>query len=155
MKSFQCETYTLPPPRFRPALDVAGVCCEYDGKILLIQRSIHVSQPETWGFAAGKAEKGETIIETALRELKEETGLVLKQNDITYLMKMYCRQPAIDYIFHGFAIVLTEKPAICLNPQEHSAYQWVTVEEALQMNLMGGGQCALRQYQRLRVRLKP
>jgi len=46
-------------------------------KILLVQ-----SRGKMWGFAKGSLEIGETIQECAIRELKEETGIILTINDI-------------------------------------------------------------------------
>lgn len=46
-------------------------------ELLLIQRSDSSSfEPGTWGLPGGSLEPGETIVECALRELREETGLV-------------------------------------------------------------------------------
>lgn len=49
-----------------------------DNTVLLIQSSGY-----KWGFPKGRQEKNETVIETALRELKEETGIILTDEDIS------------------------------------------------------------------------
>lgn len=47
-----------------------------DGKsILLLQRSDSGKHPETWALPGGKAKEGESDIATAIREVKEETGI--------------------------------------------------------------------------------
>lgn len=45
-----------------------------NGRVLLVQRS---NSPDAgiWGFPGGKVERGETMLQAAVRELKEETGV--------------------------------------------------------------------------------
>lgn len=45
------------------------------GRVLLVQRS---NSPDAgrWGFPGGKVERGETMMQAAVRELKEETGVI-------------------------------------------------------------------------------
>lgn len=42
---------------------------------------------EVWGFPKGKINQGETEEEAALRETKEETGLIFKREDIVFFHK--------------------------------------------------------------------
>jgi 8-oxo-dGTP pyrophosphatase MutT (NUDIX family) len=54
---------------------VAGVVIKKDGKYLLVQENCPGSKIHgLWNFPAGKAEEGDTIEETAIREAKEESG---------------------------------------------------------------------------------
>jgi len=41
---------------------------------------VYGRKSQKWGFPKGHMEYGETEKETALRELKEETGITLRQN---------------------------------------------------------------------------
>lgn len=50
-----------------------GFLISYDGKFLLVKSS----GGNIWGIPKGVKEKGESDLEAALRELKEETGLDL------------------------------------------------------------------------------
>ncbi|WP_341367635.1 NUDIX hydrolase [Yoonia sp. BS5-3] len=47
----------------------------HDGKFLLVQRR-KAPNAGTWGFPGGHVELGETALEAAARELREETGIV-------------------------------------------------------------------------------
>lgn len=101
--------------------------------------------PEAGGFwqgVTGGVEDDETVLETAARELFEETGfsgLCITQLD-------YCRSfPVPESMKHHFdsdVTRLTEfafhakvEPGInpTLDPQEHTEFMWVTYEQALSM----------------------
>lgn len=54
----------------------AGAVVLKEGKVLLIKnKSIKDKKISFWGFPKGHIEKGESSIDAALRELKEETGV--------------------------------------------------------------------------------
>ena len=46
------------------------------GRVLLQQRGSNSSHARTWGFFGGKSEKDERPMETLLRELEEEIGII-------------------------------------------------------------------------------
>src|SRR5512142_3098792 len=58
-----------------PNLCVGANVFDSQGRLLLIQRAEKCSFPLTWQVPSGKYEKGETIVEGTLRELKEEAGV--------------------------------------------------------------------------------
>lgn len=63
---------SVPPPR--PAVGVIAVV-RRGGELLLAQRS-KGAYLGRWGFPGGHVELGESVVEAALRELREETGVV-------------------------------------------------------------------------------
>ncbi|WP_407700944.1 NUDIX hydrolase [Streptomyces hirsutus] len=55
----------------------AAVVTDDEGRVLLVRRSEHERfLPRVWGVPCGKLEPGESAPDGALRELKEETGLL-------------------------------------------------------------------------------
>ncbi|MFJ9540984.1 NUDIX hydrolase [Streptomyces sp. NPDC101225] len=55
----------------------AAVVMDDDGRVLLVRRSeTEKFLPRVWGVPCGKLEPGESARDGALRELKEETGLL-------------------------------------------------------------------------------
>lgn len=58
-----------PPPR-----TAASAIVEHEGRVLLVKRR-HPPAADLYAFPGGRSEPGETLEETALRELFEETGL--------------------------------------------------------------------------------
>ena len=59
-----------------PARPIVGVLAvvRREGRVLLVQRA-KSPWPGGWGFIGGVQELGETVAETAMRELREETGV--------------------------------------------------------------------------------
>lgn len=63
----------------------AGVVFSYSGGVLLVQRAIHPSYGK-WVFPGGYVDRGETVESAALREVREESGLVVR---LTRLLGVY------------------------------------------------------------------
>ena len=71
------EDYLIVRPRQQHEDGVAGICVlpERDGQIGLMRGYRHQLDRDIWQAPAGFVEPRETAAETALRELREETGL--------------------------------------------------------------------------------
>ncbi len=68
-------------------LNFAGACVvNGQGQVLLQNRS---ANGETWGFPGGAMEFGESAEETAVREVREETGLDIQINHLVGIYTKY------------------------------------------------------------------
>ncbi|MBX9804784.1 MAG: NUDIX hydrolase [Alphaproteobacteria bacterium] len=136
-----------PPPGFQPKVSVAGCYCEFEDKILLLKRNSHKHQGDTWGIPGGKLDEGETPREAAVREVFEEVGIRILEDEMEEISELYIHGPLNDYIFYRFRARFKTLPVIDLSLEEHVEASWLTVEEALIYPLIYGGVEALQSYQ--------
>ena len=102
-----------------------------DGKVLLVQAISHEGDL-IWGFPKGHQEKGETKIETALRETKEEVGLDVaitsdKPFEVSYLIRYNSVQ---KYVYFFLAKPKNPQQAPVPQPGEIEQIKWVDFKEA-------------------------
>lgn len=129
--------YSSKPKNFKSKYDVVSCFLEYDGEFLILHRPEHKNQGGKWGMPAGKVEKDEKLHEAMIRELREETSFVLKEDKkLLYFGKMFVKHPAYDFTYHMFHLPLKEKPKIILNPNEHQNFQWVTPKNSLKVDMV-------------------
>lgn len=102
-----------------------------DGRVLITRR--HPAKPwgGCWEYTGGSVLKGETPIQGALRELREETGIILSAGD---LHPAYTdARPGIDglnSIYHSFvAFFAPSEQAIRLQEGETIDYALIPYEE--------------------------
>lgn len=67
-------------------VDVALGICQRDNAFLLLQRKDDVQQwDKCWEFPGGKIQKNESAQQAVIREIKEETGISVKQASFFHL----------------------------------------------------------------------
>jgi len=81
--------YQQPTSQFKSRVSIAAVYIEHDDKILLLHRQDNKSQGNKWGIPGGKVDKGETPLQAAIREIKEETGYDISKQVIENLKTVY------------------------------------------------------------------
>ena len=101
-----------------------------EGKILMVQE-----QKGHWGFPKGRKEKGEKPLETARRELFEETGSTIKLNSEKILYKTfhYYLKPKFVLKITGLFEGMINEKEIKIQDGEIINAGWFTVSEALEL----------------------
>jgi dATP pyrophosphohydrolase len=109
-----------------------------DGQVLLLERA---DAPGFWQSVTGSQEAGETLEQTAIREVREETGLdagrfELARWDVENRYEIYERwrhryAPGVTHnTEHVFGLKLPAPLPITLAPREHLRYAWLPWDEA-------------------------
>jgi len=102
-------------------------------KVLLLERA---DRPGYWQSVTGSQHEGETVAETAVRELREETGLDAvqhglvdwhKQNRFEIYRTWRSRYaPGVTHnLEHVFALCVPREQPVTLEPREHLRYEWL------------------------------
>ncbi len=141
------------PADFKPWFEVAGCLCEYAGKLLLLKRPQEKSEGGKWGAPGGKIDAGESPKQAVVRELQEETGIILDGSQpITLAQSFFVRTDhQKDLVYHLHRVLFDTQPEVRLNPGEHVEYVWVTLDEAFALPLVHDMEECLHQvYDRLK-----
>ena len=124
------------PADFKKEIDVVGCYVEHDGEFVLLHRQPYKTHGNKFGLPAGKVDPGETIHQAMSREIREETGLDISEENLQYIDSILVRNEGHDFGYHMFATNLSVKPEIRINPNEHQGYIWASPREALEMDLI-------------------
>ena len=98
--------------------------------VLLVRHTEHGGNlTGSWGLPAGRAEPGEDVVATALRELEEETGLVVRREDAVPLevghLVMIRRKAGVRPV--SLHAVLVRRWAGRLRPSRETEPAWVPI----------------------------
>lgn len=124
-----------------------------DIKVLLLERADH---PGYWQSVTGSCETGETLVETALREVREETGLDARQYVLTdwQLQNVYEIYPQWRHRYppgvthnteHVFGLRLPHPASVRLAPNEHLNFQWLKWQDAAEKVFSPSNRAAILQ----------
>ena len=97
-----------------------------DGEILLLR--VQNEKVSFWQPITGGIESGESPEEACLREIKEETGLVLACSSLTGLGNFIVKIDEHLTIHKNLFLVLTEQKEIQIS-DEHVGAQWVALDK--------------------------
>ncbi len=129
----------MTPPRYKIPVSTLVVVYTASLDVLLIERA---DFPEHWQSVTGSQEPGETLGQTAARELREETGIDAQQyggvadwhmqNDFEIYPQWAARYPpgTTHNTEHVFGLVVPGHVPITLAPREHLRHAWLPWREA-------------------------
>jgi 8-oxo-dGTP diphosphatase len=120
--------------RERPAVCVAVVVRDHEGRVLLLRRSATRTWPGTWCLPGGRLEPGETLEECCRRELFEETGLVAERFEFSVVTEVAGPPHLIGLVYRAFGVV---GMAVNAEPHAHDAIGWFG-RDAMPSPLMPG-----------------
>ncbi|MBT9569189.1 MAG: dihydroneopterin triphosphate diphosphatase [Thiobacillus sp.] len=134
-------------------ISVLVVIYTAEGQVLLMERA---DAPGFWQSVTGSQDAGETLEETAVREVQEETGLDATQFELTpwgietryeiYERWRHRYAPGVTHnTEHVFGLELPAPLEVCLAPREHLRYQWLPWKTAAAHCFSPSNAAAIRQ----------
>ncbi len=100
------------------------------GRVVLIQRGPDARfAPGSWDLPAGKSEPGEPVTTTAVRELKEETGMLVRPGDLQIAHVIHCAcgvEAPNGFLTVVFAARQWHGTPANTEPDRHSQVTWVS-----------------------------
>lgn len=123
-------------------------------RVLMLQRR---DDPAFWQSVTGSQEPGETLAETAAREVREEVGIdiglgqlsmVNCQRQIEFEIFAHFRHRYAPEVTHNtehwFSLALPAEQDIALS--EHLAYQWLPADEAAALTKSWSNSQAIKEF---------
>lgn len=122
-------------------------------KVLLLERADH---PGYWQSVTGSCEQGEALVETAIREVREETGLDATQYRLTdwQTQNVYEIYPHWRFRYppdithnteHVFGLELPRVVPVQLAAREHLNFQWLAWQDAADVVFSSSNRTAILQ----------
>jgi phosphoglycolate phosphatase len=120
-------------PGSPPVATVGALIYDEQGDVLMIQTH---KWSHKWGIPGGKIKTDEPSEEALRREIREETGLEVK--NIRFELVQDCIEPPeffkkAHFILLNYTATATSREVVLNDEAEH--YRWVSPEEAAQMDL--------------------
>ncbi|MBS3944334.1 MAG: NUDIX pyrophosphatase [Melioribacter sp.] len=109
-----------------------------DLEFLLLKRADYERYPDIWQMVTGSVNENEKAFTAALREIKEETGLVPEKFWIVpNVNSFYSPERDIVIMIPVFAAQVSENSEVIIS-SEHSEFKWVSKDEAKKLLAWNG-----------------
>lgn len=135
---FECEVGSAP----EPSRTISVTLRRDDGRVLLLKRT--EARGGFWQPVTGHLEAGESPLDAARREVKEETGLPLEPRELDYEHVFALGDSKPPVLIRETAFVARTNATVTIDPNEHSECAWFSVDEAIEKVPHAGLARALR-----------
>ena len=112
--------------------------------VLALQRSLSTRCSGAWETVHGRIEAGEEPEDAAVREVREETGLVVQRLYNVTVQPFYLHRTHVVELSVVFAAFVHRSASVTLGA-EHSAFEWLTPDEAGERFFWPAERSAMRQ----------
>lgn len=136
------DTTEITPPKSKKMGAGFGVMLLKDDKVLLGQRHVDPAKADslmngegTWTMPGGKLDFGESFEVGAVRELREETGIVIQESDLEVISLSNDIVPTAHFVTIGLLCKLEpggdiyEQEPQVMEPDEITQWKWFTLDE--------------------------
>lgn len=135
-KTTKLGVFINKPTYFETDISSAACFIKFEDKVLFLKKQKGKWSENLWGVPCGTIELNEEIGAAMQRELKEETGIELQRDKLTYLGKLFIIQNDFVHNIHQvFYYKITKNIDVCLS-SEHSDYKWLDKNEISSFTLI-------------------
>ncbi len=139
----------------RPRVGVGIMIQNNEGKILLGLRQGSHGAGE-WAFPGGHLEFGETVFETAKREVEEETGLLINEFELISVADemRYIKTDQKHYLNLGVKAVYRGGEPRVMEPRKCKEWAWFDFN-GLPSNIFEGTELTINNYKNGKIYMPP
>lgn len=121
------------------------------GELLIQKRNENLKRnPGKWAFTGGAVDTNETSLEGAIREVKEEIGIDIKDDEIEYLLSFKREKGFVDIWLVKKDVAIDE---LVLQKEEVSEAKWVSLKELIKLVESGEMVASINLYLDIFVKL--
>jgi len=124
-------------PKNNPIIAAKALIFSKRKYLLMLRSSEEKILPSTWDIPGGGVEKGETVSETLIREVKEETGIDISLAKIIPIKKWLLKRGKNKFSGIDFLCIIKKPREIKLS-LEHVRSKWFTEKEIMDSKKVPG-----------------